>query len=75
MSLELKDGIEEYIQKHSITYGVYLLNSIVGEYNSKVNELKLQMLPDMRGLLNFVPSEDEKLILKGFIRNSMGIDI
>lgn len=75
IALELKDELEDYIDKHSITYGTYLLNNAIGEYNSKVNELKIKMLPDMRKLLNFVPSEDEKIILKSFIRNSMGIDI
>lgn len=75
MSLELKEDIEEYIQKHSITYGTYIFNQTIGEYNSKVNEIKIKMMPEFRNLLDFIPSEDEKIIIKSFIRNSMGIDI
>lgn len=75
MSLELKEDIEEYIQKHSITYGTYIFNQTIGEYNSKVNEIKIKMMPEFRTLLDFIPSEDEKIIIKSFIRNSMGIDI
>lgn len=75
MSLELNEGIEEYIQKHSITYGTYIFNQTIGEYNSKVNEIKIKMMPEFRALLDFIPSEDEKIIIKSFIRNSMGIDI
>lgn len=75
MSLELKEGIEEYIQKHSITYGMFLLNNTINEFNSKISELKIQMLPDMRKLLDFVPNKDEQIVLKSFIRNNMGIDI
>lgn len=75
MANELKDDIEDYIQQHSITYGTYILNQALGEYNSKVNEVKIKMLPEIRKLLDFVPNEDEKIILKSYIRNSMGIDI
>lgn len=75
MANEIKEGIEDYIQQHSITYGTYILNQALGEYNSKVNEVKIKMLPEIRQLLNFVPNEDEKVILKSYIRNSMGIDI
>ena len=75
MSNELKEGIEDYIQQHSITYGSYILTQAITEYNSKVNEIKIKMIPEFRKLLDFVPNEDEKLILKSYIRNSMGIDI
>lgn len=75
MSIRLKEDTEEYINNNSITYGSYLLRDTITSYNSKVSELKLGYLPEMRKILNFVPSEDEKLILKGYIKNNMGIDI
>ena len=75
MSIELGDKIEDYIQQNSITYGNFLIKDSLNLFIAKSNELKMQFLPELNNVLNFVPSEDEKIVLKGFIKNSMGIDI
>lgn len=75
MSIELGEGIEEYISTNSITYGSYILKDIFSSYTSKLNELKLMYISDLSKLINFVPSANEKTVLKSHIRNTMGIDI
>lgn len=75
LSLELKNGTEEYIQKNAITYGNFVLRDIISLYTAKLNEIKLNVLPDMISLLDFVPDQNEKVVLKSYIKNSMGIDI
>lgn len=75
MSLELKNDIEEYIQNNSKTYGSFLLEGLVNIYMNQWNSLKLKFVPEMKSILKSVPSEDEKAVLKGFIKTSMGIDL
>lgn len=75
MSIELGDKIEDYIKDNSITYGNFLIQNSLNSYIAKSNELKMKFLPELNTVLKFVPGEDEKVVLKGFIKNSMGIDL
>lgn len=75
MSIELGDKIEDYIKENSITYGNFLIKESLSLYIAKANELKMKFLPELNKVLNFVPGEDEKTVLKSFIKNSMGIDM
>ena len=59
----------------TVTVFVALPGVVIGQDGAKVNEVKIKILPEIRKLLDFIPSEDEKLILKSYIRNNMGIDI
>ena len=74
MAGELGDELEDYIQREAITYGTYIIKDIISSYTSKVNELKLQYIPNLRTLINFVPG-DEKIVIKSLIKNNIGIDI
>ena len=75
ISLESKDKTEDYINNNSITYGNYLIQKDLSLFNSKFNELKLQYYPKLISTLSKVPSEEEKKILKSFIKDSMHIEI
>lgn len=74
MSNELGQGIEDYIKNNAITYGSYIMQDMINTYNSQVNEIKLKFIPDMKKLINFIPG-DEKIVIKSYIKNNMGIDI
>jgi DNA primase len=75
LALELKDGIEDYINEHSITYGNYLISNEMNNYLAKLNELKLNYYPKLLSILKQVPTTDEQKILKSHIKNLMNIDI
>lgn len=75
MALELQDDLEEYIQDNAITYGNYLIQQEMNKYNAKVNELKLKHYPTLLKVLDKVPYEDERKILKSYIKQTMGIEI
>ena len=74
-SLEQKDNIENYIINNSKTYGNYLIESEVNNYVSKINELKLQSYPKLLSILEKVPHENEKKILKDYIQNIININL
>jgi DNA primase len=67
MALEYKDNLEQYVVDNAITYGYHKIQSIINGYDSKMNELKLQLYPELVRLLNEIPG-DEQYILKEFIR-------
>lgn len=75
LSLDLKYDIESYINNNSITYGNFIFKNIFSLYTAKLNELKLNFMPDIINLLNTIPDENEKIILKSYIKNNMDINI
>lgn len=75
MSIELKEGIEDYISDNAITYGNYLIQDEISKFNSKVNELRLKAYPNLIKILNKVPTQEERNILKSFIKNTTGVDL
>ena len=74
-SLEQKNNIENYIINNSKTYGNYLIENEVNNYISKINELKLQSYPKLLSILEKVPHENEKKILKDYIQNIININL
>ena len=75
MALEYKEGIEEYINDNAITYGNYLIQKELNIYHAKVNELKLKSYPKLVKVLSKVPTQEERTILKSFVKTSMGMDM
>lgn len=69
-----ENGAEAFIHKHSLTYGQYLLRGIVTRYDSRMNELQMQLLPEIRQLLDKIP-KTEQLVLQNFISERLGIQI
>jgi hypothetical protein len=70
MALEYKDNLEQYVVDNAITYGYHKIQSIINGYDSKMNELKLQLYPELVRLLNEIPG-DEQYILKEFIKDKL----
>lgn len=75
LSLELKEDIEEYIKNNAITYGDFLIRETALKFTSQLNELKLKFLPELKEIISKIPSEDEKIIIKSYIKNNFEIDL
>ena len=73
LSKELGDSIESYISNHSITYGQYKVNTIVNGFDSDLNELKLKRYPDIKEILEEIPYEPERMIMKEYIMDKLNI--
>lgn len=75
LSLELKEGIEEYISSNSMTYGQYKLNNIINSFDSEVNELKLKKYSEVKKTLDEIPHEVERMIMKEYVLKRLNMRI
>lgn len=75
LTLKIKDEIENYICENSKTYGSYLIEEEMQKFISKENELRLKFYPKVLALLEKVPTQKEKNILKSYIQKTMHIDL
>lgn len=70
-----KDKLEEYIQKYSILYWQYMLKDTSLSFESKVNELRMKVLPEILQVKDSVQTPQEKIIFNNFILERFGIVI
>lgn len=75
VALEEKENIENYVNQNSITYGNHLIQKEMNLYLSKVNELKLKSYPSLIKTLNKVPNQEERIILKSYIKKIFDIEM
>lgn len=73
LSIELKDDIESYIKTNALTYGQYKMQKIVNSYDSQINELKLKQYKDIKKVLEEIPYEAERMIMKEYILKRMNM--
>lgn len=62
ISDELNDYIEDYIKSESRPYGYYMAESLVAEYNSRIYELKLEMIPRIENILKDIPDKEKDMV-------------
>ena len=75
MALELKDELEEYIEKHTISYWEYLLKDTFAYFDSKVNDLRRECLPAILKATESVKDEKEKTIMISYVKARFGISL
>lgn len=74
MAITLKEDIEEYIQNNAVTYGQYKLKDIVNSFDSAMNELKLKRYKEIKSILEDIPNDVERMIMKEYIYKRMDIN-
>ncbi|MED1125199.1 DNA primase [Bacillus atrophaeus] len=72
---ELREKTEDYIQDNSITYGQMMIQEVINQYDSKVNELKLKLYPTVKQVLQSIPNEDELKIIQDYVYEKMGLKL
>lgn len=70
LSDELGEYIEDYLKSESKPYGYYVAESLIAEYNSKIYEIKLEMLPRIEHILKDVPDK-EKDMVEAFLKHEL----
>lgn len=73
LSIELQYETENYISENSISHNQMVLNSILNKYDSKMNEVKLKLLPELNELVSSIKNENELFIIKNEINNRINI--
>ena len=69
-----KYNTEQYINTHTVMYSQYLMHDIMLYYDAKINELKTDMVPRFKKILDHVDNEDEKFVLVNYIQNKTGLN-
>lgn len=67
---ELGEYVEDFIKSESRPYGYYMAESLIAEYNSKIYELKLEMIPRIENILKDVPDK-EKDVVDAFLKSEL----
>lgn len=75
IAIEKQYDLEDYIKNNAITYGSYLLKSTISDYQSKLLDLNISYIPELKQILDKIPSDDELIALKSYIKNSLNIDL
>lgn len=71
-----KDNLENYIQTHSILYWQYLLQDLATQYESRVNEIRMKMLPDIAKIYdNITSTTSEKIMINNYIEKKFGFHL
>lgn len=71
----LKENTEEYIQDHAVTYGQMMIQDVINQYEAKVNETKLKLLPEIKDILNSIKNEDEQKVIKDYVSSKMDLKL
>lgn len=70
LSDELKEHIEDYLKSTAKPYGYYIAEALIAEYNSRIYELKLEMIPRIEHILNDVPLKERDTI-EAFLKTEL----
>ena len=70
---EIGSEIENYIQCNSLTYGQYKIQKVVNLFESELNELKIKRYGEVKNILEKIPYEVERNIMKEYILKRMDI--
>jgi DNA primase len=75
LSLELKEGIEEWIEDHTMMYWEYLLQEPLRQYEAKLNEERRKLLPLVMKANKGTITPEDRILMKNFVHERMGITI
>lgn len=70
-----KGNLENYIRTHAMLYSQYRMRDVIAECNSRVQEILLEMLPRIKDAAAGVQSEEERMVINGFVKERFGVDI
>lgn len=72
---QYKENTEEYIQEHSITYGQMMIQEVINQYDSKVNELRIKLYPEIKNIVQLITNKDEQKVIRDYVCERMGLKI
>lgn len=70
-----KENLEEYVHRASIPFWQYCLQDKANEFDAKINELRMTMLPDIMQACKSVKSDEENLLLSSYLKERFGISV
>lgn len=71
LALREKNNIENYISSNSKTYGYYIIEGKLNEFNNKLLELQMKYYPEIMDILAKVPSQKEKKVLQLYMKKNL----
>lgn len=75
LSNELKEETEDYIQNHAITYGQMMIQDVINQYDSKVNEIKIKLLPEIQKIIQDISNNAERKVIQDYVYEKMGLKL
>lgn len=69
-----KCNLKEYIRLHTILYWQYILKDTTLYFESKLNELRMEILPSILKVKDSVQTVQEKMMFNNFLLERFGIN-
>jgi DNA primase len=75
MTIAKGDGIRSYLEDNSVSYSYYSIQNLLSQYDTKVTELKMDILPQIQALLQESPNRLEAEIVKADVLKHMNFKL
>lgn len=73
MSLIEKDNILYYLEHNQVSYGQYIINDMLNNYDRRLNDLKLEILPEIYDKIKEISDPLEYKLIKQQVIKRIGI--
>ena len=68
-------NLMNYIRTHSMLYSQYLMKDVIAECDSRIQEILYEMLPRLKDAAAGIQSENERMVINGYVKERFGVDI
>ena len=75
LALSMKSGLEEYIELHSMSYWEYMMKDTVSIFDSKLEDLRRSIMPDIIKASEGAMTDNDKILMKSFVKERFGINL
>lgn len=68
-----KENTESIIAKEAVTYGQLMVNELVATYEAKMNEVKIQLYPELEKIIKEIPHKGERQVISDYVKERLNI--
>lgn len=70
-----KYDLQNYFEKHTMYCWQYILKEVSEEYENKLQEIKIKMLPEVKKACESIKTEDEKIMIRNYIKERLNLNV
>lgn len=75
MALELDEGLEEYLEKNTLSYWEYLLMPLANEYEKRINKIRMEYMSGITDALGGITSPEDNILMKSYVKEHFGVNL
>lgn len=75
IALELGDKLEAYLRKHTLNYWEYLLMPKANEYESRINQIRMEYMGEITKALGGTTTPEDIILMKSYVKEHFGVNL